>query len=184
MADAFDVTQSPEYLELFKVSEEMEADFTQQLAAKDALIAQKEQDSQAKIAELQESLDNRDKEVESYLAELDAANQAALRAKDEEAAVLKRALAEAEAQLQQGNSTAAVRTPPRVTCNAHLTSVAQGAGAEGPNQQMQAVQAKLKDAEDLVASKDAELLELRVRSRVLLHASTADAAVAGDCSRG
>jgi hypothetical protein len=49
---------------------------------------------------------------------------------------------------------------------------------------MQAVQAKLKNAEDLVASKDAELLELRVRSRVLLHASTADAAVAGDCSRG
>ena len=179
MADAFDVTQSPEYLELFKVSEEMEADFTQQLAAKDALIAQKEQDSQAKIAELQESLDNRDKEVESYLAELDAANQAALRAKDEEAAVLKRALAEAEAQLQQGNSTAAVRTPPRVTCNAHLTSAVQ----DGSNGQMQAVQAKLKDAEDLVASKDAELLELRVRSRVLVPA-TANTAVAGHCSRG
>jgi hypothetical protein len=119
MADAFDVTQSPEYLELFKVSEEMEADFAQQLAAKDALIAEKERDSVAKIAELQESLDNRDKEVESYIAELDAANQAALTAKDEEAAALKRALAEAEAQLQQlqqGNSTAAVRTPPRVTC--------------------------------------------------------------------
>lgn len=170
MADAFDVTQSPEYLELFKVSEEMEADFAQQLAAKDALIAQKEQVSVAKIAELQESLDSRDREVESYLAELDAANQAALRAKDEEAAALKRALAEAEAQLQQGNSTAAVRTPPRVTCDVHLTSALQ----DGSNERMQAVQAKLKDAEDVLAIKDAELLEFRVRRLVLPRASARD----------
>ena len=170
MADAFDVTQSPEYLELFKVSEEMEADFAQQLAAKDALIAQKERVSVAKIAELQESLDSRDREVESYLAELDAANQAALRAKDEEAAALKRALAEAEAQLQQGNSTAAVRTHRRVTCNVHLTSALQ----DGSIERMQAVQAKLKDAEDVLAIKDAELLEFRVRRLVLPRASARD----------
>ena len=31
MVDAGDVTQSPQYLELFKVSEEMEADFLQQV---------------------------------------------------------------------------------------------------------------------------------------------------------
>jgi hypothetical protein len=39
MTDAFDVTQFPEYLELFKVSEEMEADFTQQLATRRQLFA-------------------------------------------------------------------------------------------------------------------------------------------------
>jgi hypothetical protein len=53
---------------------------------------------------------------------------------------------------------------------AHLTSAVQ----DGSNEQMQAVQAKLKDAEDLVASKDAELLELRVRRRVLPRASARD----------
>ena len=34
MADSSDVTQSPQYLELFKVSEEMEADFMQQVPLK------------------------------------------------------------------------------------------------------------------------------------------------------
>ena len=65
----------------------------QQLAAKDGVITQ-----------LQANLDSRDKELESYVEELEATNRAALQAKEEEAAELKRALA----LLQQNKEVAAV----------------------------------------------------------------------------
>jgi hypothetical protein len=71
----------------------MEAELNQQLAAKDGVITQ-----------LQANLDSRDKELESYVEELEATNRAALQAKEEEAAELKRALA----LLQQNKEVAAV----------------------------------------------------------------------------
>ena len=95
MSEPFDVTQSPEYMELLQVSEEMEADLMKQLAAKDAIIAGKELQSQAKIAQLETDLAGRDKELEEFIAEVEATNNAALRAKDDEAAVLRQALDEA-----------------------------------------------------------------------------------------
>jgi peptidoglycan hydrolase CwlO-like protein len=93
----YDFNGAIRYIELLKISEEMEAELNQQLAAKDSVVAQ-----------LQANLDSRDKELESYVEELEAANRAALQAKDEEAAELKRALARAEALLQQTKEAAAV----------------------------------------------------------------------------
>jgi hypothetical protein len=61
---------------------------TSQLAAKDAVIAQKELESQAMIAQLQAALASRDKELEDYVDEVEAAQRAALQVKDDEAAQL------------------------------------------------------------------------------------------------
>jgi hypothetical protein len=105
MTELVDVTQSPEYLQLLQVSEEMEADYLKQLAEKDALFAQRELENQQKIAQLEAELAGRDKELESYVEEVEAANQAALQAKVDEAAALKRALDEAEMKLRQPNSS-------------------------------------------------------------------------------
>jgi hypothetical protein len=109
MTELVDVTQSPEYLQLLQVSEEMEADYLKQLAEKDALFAQRELENQQKIAQLEAELAGRDKELESYVEEVEAANQAALQAKVDEAAALKRALDEAEMKLRQPNSSLEVR---------------------------------------------------------------------------
>jgi hypothetical protein len=109
MAQPVDVTQTPEYLELLQVSEEMEADFKRMLAEKDDVIAVKERESQAKVAQLEASLADRDKELESYVEELEAKHDAALRAKDGETADLKRALAEANDRLQVAAAAGEVR---------------------------------------------------------------------------
>lgn len=110
MAEPVDVTQTAEYLELMQVSEEMEADLMRQLAEKDQVIAQQMKLSQEKIAQLEADLAGRDKELESYIEELEAANEAKMKAKDAEAAALKQALSHAEAKLQQPHPAAAVRT--------------------------------------------------------------------------
>ena len=93
----YDFNGAIRYIELLKISEEMEAELNQQLAAKDGVITQ-----------LQANLDSRDKELESYVEELEATNRAALQAKEDEAAELKRALARAEALLQQNKEVTAV----------------------------------------------------------------------------
>jgi chromosome segregation ATPase len=110
MTEPVDVTQTAEYLELMQVSEEMEADLMRQLAEKDQVIAQQLKLSQAKIAQLEADLAGRDKELESYIEELEAANEAKMKAKDAEAAALKQALSLAEAKLQQPQLAAAVCT--------------------------------------------------------------------------
>lgn len=110
MTEPVDVTQTAEYLELMQVSEEMEADLMRQLAEKDQVIDQQLKLSQAKIAQLEADLAGRDKELESYIEELEAANEAKMKAKDAEAVALKQALSLAEAKLQQPQLAAAVRT--------------------------------------------------------------------------
>jgi hypothetical protein len=109
MAQAIDVSQTPEYLELLQVSEEMEADFKRMLAEKDAVLAEKEQESRARIAQLESDLAGRDKELESYVEELEAAHDAALKAKDSDIVDLRRALLEAEDKLQLAASAAVGR---------------------------------------------------------------------------
>jgi predicted nucleic acid-binding Zn-ribbon protein len=119
MAQPIDITQTPEYLELLQVSEEMEADFKKMLSEKDvefaakiaerdAVLSAKEKQSQARIAQLEADIAGRDKELESYVEELEGAHQAALTAKDRDVAELKRVLAEAEDKLRLATAAAVV----------------------------------------------------------------------------
>jgi hypothetical protein len=106
MAQPIDATQTPEYLELLQVSEEMESDFKRMLLEKDAALAAKEEEFKAKVAQLEADLSGRDQELESYVEELTATHEAALTAKDSDVADLKRALFDAEEKLRLATAAA------------------------------------------------------------------------------
>ena len=160
MSDPIDVTQSAEYLELLQVSEEMEADLMRQLAAKDAIIAEKQLESQAQITRLQADLVGRDKELEEFIAEVESTNNAALRAKDEEAAVLKQALEEA----RDKRAAAEVQ---RSAADASL-SVAKD--------RINQLEAAANDAEEVAQQKQVEVHALQLQLQQL-NASSAVCAV-------
>lgn len=140
MSEPIDVTQTPEYMELLQVSEEMEADLMKQLAAKDAIIAEKELQSQAKITQLETDLAGRDKELEEFIAEVEATNNAALQAKDDEAAVLRQALDEAR------DKRAA----------AEIQRAAVDASLNVANDRIKQLEAAVKDAEQAAQQKQEE----------------------------
>ena len=160
MSDPIDVTQSAEYLELLQVSEEMEADLMRQLAAKDAIIAEKQLESQAQITRLQADLVGRDKELEEFIAEVESTNNAALRAKDEEAAALKQALEEA----RDKRAAAEVQ---RSAADASL-SVAKD--------RIKQLEAAANDAEEVAQQKQVEVHALQLQLQQL-NASSAVCAV-------